>query len=154
MLLPSLACQKAHPYEAVGTPQAQVGAGKRRRGSFRAAATLFGALLCSGGLWAAVWNDMPTVHGLGGTAAEPPPLQGLRTRTAKPERTIDADPDAQMQVLVTNSYRRDGDSWERLYPWEHVAEPMRETRLEITSWPGSDSAANKRLAYTCAASLD
>ena len=147
MLLPSLACQKAHPYEAVGTPQAQVGAGKRRRGLFRAAATLFGTLLCSGGLWAAVWNDTPTVLGLGGTAAEPPPFQGLRTRTTKPERTIDVDSDARMQVLVTNSYRRDWDSWERLYPWEHMAEPMRETRLEIRSWPWKDGFASGLQGY-------
>ena len=133
MLMPRLPlCQAAHPYEAIGKPEVRAGTGGRRRGSFRAAAVLCVALLCSGGLWAAVWSDIPTDHGLGSTATEPPRLQGLPTKEA-----LDL-----MQVVVTSDYQRDG-----LYPWEHMAEPMRETRLEIRSWPAKDGFASGLQGY-------
>lgn len=50
-----------------------------------------------------------------------------------------------LQVQVTNHYQRGEDSSMdlSLYPWEHVAEPHRETTLELTGVPeGVQDGAN------------
>eukprot|EP00903_Cladosiphon_okamuranus_P013119 g12236.t1 len=70
-------------------------------------------------------------------------LYGLgRSRIDKRKERLAADGGRNlMQVLVTNKYQRDDSSTGVMYPWEHVAEPVRDTRLEILSWPGRDEGA-------------
>jgi len=135
-----------HPYEAIGRTALDGGrrgsreadTTRRRWGSIRAT-LLCGAALCSVGLWVTARRDGGSSGRLG-MPSEPLQLSSLGGRSGGGGRTAaeDLGSDAVMQVLVTNKYQRDGSSLERLYPWEHVAEPVRETRLEIFSWPGRE----------------
>lgn len=90
------------------------------------------------GLWVAVRSNIAPERGAGYATHQG--LYGLsRSRIEGRKEGLDAD--VLMQVLVTNKYQREADSVTMMYPWEHVAEPVRDTRLEILSWPGRDDGA-------------
>eukprot|EP00752_Nemacystus_decipiens_P013022 g11520.t1 len=145
----------AHRYEAIGeeTPPCGVGGHRqadtgRRRRLLRASLPC-GVLLCVVGLWVAVRSNTAPYRSSSSNSSSSGAgdvtqgllygLVGSRSTTEGRREGLDAD--AMMQVLVTNNYQRDDGSTKRMYPWEHVAEPTRDTRLEILSWPGRDDGA-------------
>lgn len=92
-----------------------------------------GAAICLVGLWMAVSSNNTSPQG----SAQLNSLERTSRATGGNEGGVDAD--VLMQVLVTNKYQRDDESTMYMYPWEHVAEPVRDTRMEIASWPGKDN---------------
>lgn len=149
-MLPPLPLRlQGHPYEAIGKrttldggssgrESRQANSSRRRWGSVRAA-VLCGAALCSVGLWVAMRMDGGPRDRLGGTPPQQLSALGGRSGWSSGGRTAEGLGSSEvMQVLVSNKYQREGSSLELLYPWEHQAEPMRETRLEIFSWPGRE----------------
>lgn len=47
-----------------------------------------------------------------------------------------------IKIRVYNTYTKDHPI--QHYPWEHVAEPYRDTMLEIQSWPGWEDNVDYR----------
>lgn len=130
-------CSQGHPYEAIGGVQGSRHAdtSRRRRHLLRVAVSC-GAMFCLVGFWMAVRSTVAPERGAGNvTQAQ---LYGRgRSRIAGRKEGLSADDS--VQVLVSNKYQRDRAT--SMYPWEHVAEPERDTRLEILSWPARDGAA-------------
>lgn len=101
-----------------------------------------GAVFCAVGLWVSVRSYLPQRDGaaLGdqGEAKEKGLLMELGQSGGRGAPRGD---DNLMQVLVTNKYQRADETSTRMYPWQHLAEPARDTRLEILSWPGRNAGA-------------
>lgn len=96
-----------------------------------------GAALSMVALWVGAKSYLEPPRGDGAAAS----LQELEERSSAggtDGELSSEDSDTLMQVLVTNKYQR---GTAVMYPWEHVAEPARQTRLEILSWPGSDGGS-------------
>ncbi|CAM9942282.1 unnamed protein product [Scytosiphon promiscuus] len=71
-------------------------------------------------------------------------VAGAPDNRTKLLRAEDGDHDSiQTQVRVTNDYQRTEFTATQMYPWEHVAEPARETRLEIIRWPAMQEDLEK-----------
>lgn len=145
-----------HPYEAIGGGGGETHCGVRgrrhadttRRMRFLRAAVPCGAALCLAGLWtAARGNTAPDLGGGGAGDVTQGQLYGLGRRSHTEGRKERLAADTLMQVLVTNKYQRDDASTGLMYPWEHVAEPVKDTRLEILSWPGRDDGAALDYVY-------
>lgn len=147
-----------HRYEAIGGEThcgvrggRRAGTSKRRRDLLRVSVPC-GAVFCLLGLWVATRsNTAPGGGGAGaGYVSQGGRLFGLGRRSrieGKKEGLGEDDAEVLMQVLVTNKYQRDDDTTGVMYPWEHVAEPVRDTRLEILSWPGRDDGAGLDYMY-------
>lgn len=95
-----------------------------------------GAALSMVALWVGAKSYLEPPRGDVGAAASSLQELGERRSAGRTDGEVSAeDSDTLMQVLVSNNYQR---SMALMYPWEHVAEPARQTRLEILTWPGKD----------------
>ena len=146
-----------HRYEAIGG-ETPCGAGRsrhadtsRRRRLLRVSAPC-GAVFCLVGLWVAARTNIAPESGVGYATQQG--LYGVGRKGRIEGRKEGLDADVLMQVLVTNKYQREVDSMTMMYPWEHVAEPVRDTRMEILSWPGRDDGPALDYMYVHASSRD
>lgn len=143
-----------HRYEAIGGETHRGVRGSRhadtsRRRRLLRASVPCGAVFCLLGLWMAVRSKTAPEEAAGYLTQQQGHLYELGSESRTEGREAGEGglgADVLMQVLVTNKYQRYDDSV-GLYPWEHVAEPVRETRLEILSWPGKDDREGFEYMY-------
>lgn len=127
-----------HSYEAIVGERTSEQSTRWRRERLSRTVALCGAMLCTVWLWVAARRRL---LGNDPLALEEEPSARLYSQK-EGRRSGVGEEGSLKQVVLTNKYRSKGDS---LYPWQYVAEPATETRLEIFSWPGR--ADGERLEY-------